>query len=326
MDFLWLFILYVSVLVLCVSLYCCSSGRSRSRMDGVFYRAEEALSYVLPAWLHSRLTGCFYTRSSAFVALHLVLDAAVFAEYTWEVVDYSLEMELHRIFVFLPYALIAGNLYFFYKCCKSDPGTVTKNNEASSTRMYPYDGVMFHQGRKCQTCLLMKPARSKHCGVCGVCVQRFDHHCVWVNNCIGAQNIRYFFLYLVSLSCTALSMAGVIAGFLLQAVLLSHMMHAAYKDSEGHEELIGVIFIIQHLFLTFPRIVFALGFLLILILLLGGYTCFVCYLCTTNQTTNEWYKARALGSSSAPARTYSRGIVGNVREVFQSYTSAKKKR
>lgn len=326
MDFLWLFILYVSVLVLCVSVYCCLSGRSRSRLDSVFYRAEEALSYVLPTWLHSCLTSCFYTRSSAFVVLHLVLDAAVFGEYTWEVLDYSLEMELHWMFVFLPYVLITVNLYFFYKCCNSDPGTVTKSNEAFSIEMYQYDNVMFHQGRKCQTCLLMKPARSKHCGVCNVCVQRFDHHCVWVNNCIGAQNIRYFFLYLISLSFTALSMAGVIAGFLLQVVLLSHMMHAAYKDMEGYEELVGIVFIIQHLFLTFPRIVFTLGFLLILTLILGGYTCFVCYLCITNQTTNEWYKARGLNSSSASARTYSKGIMGNLKEVFQPFTSHKKKR
>ncbi|CAI9539447.1 unnamed protein product [Staurois parvus] len=121
-------------------------------------------------------------------------------------------------------------------------------------------------------------------------------------------------------------MAGVIAAFLLQVVLLSHMMHAAYKDSDGHEQLVGIVFIIQHLFLTFPRIVFALGFLLMLTLLLGGYTCFVCHLCVTNQTTNEWYKARSLSSSSASARTYSRGIMGNLREVFQPYRSCNKKR
>ncbi|KAM9305455.1 palmitoyltransferase ZDHHC4 [Gastrophryne carolinensis] len=327
MDFLWLFLIYVSVLIVGVSAFCYMAGRSRSRLDSTLYRAEEALSYVLPEWLSSHMTRCFHTRNATFVVLHLLLDVLVFGEYLWEVQGYSLEMELPRALVFLPYAFMTVNLYFFYKCCTTDPGRITSSNERHCIRFYRYDNLMFRPGRICETCHLLKPARSKHCGVCGKCVQRFDHHCVWVNNCIGVQNMRYFLLYLMSLLLTAVTLAGVIAGFLLQVVLLSHMMSAAYVDSEGHEELVGIVFIIQHLFMTFPRIVLSLGFLLTILLLLGCYTCFMCYLCTTNQTTNEWYKARSLRSSSAPVpiTSYSRGIVFNLQEVFLPCTCYKKK-
>lgn len=278
---------------------------------------------MLPAWLQRLINSCFHTRSGAFVYLHLILNSLVFAEYTWDVLDYSLELEFNWMLAFLPFFLITLTLYFFHKCCTTDPGKVTKHNESHCIQVYEYDEIMFHRSNKCPTCKLMKPARSKHCGVCGSCIQRLDHHCVWVNNCIGALNIRYFLLYLLSLTLTAASLAAVITAFLLQVVLLSHMMTAAYVDGEGREEIASLAFVVQHLFLTFPRIVFTLGFLFLLILFLGGYTCFLWYLAITNRTTNEWYKARRMPGA---LKGYSRGILNNLNEIFQPHTWYKKER
>lgn len=67
-------------------------------------------------------------------------------------------------------------------------------------RRYPYDRVLFHPGHKCSTCKFLKPARSKHCSFCQACVSRHDHHCVWLMNCVGANNCVYFISLLVSLS------------------------------------------------------------------------------------------------------------------------------
>lgn len=50
----------------------------------------------------------------------------------------------------------------------------------------------------CITCLGRRPLRSKHCHVCGKCVPRHDHHCPWIDNCVGLRNHRVFMVMLAA--------------------------------------------------------------------------------------------------------------------------------
>lgn len=54
----------------------------------------------------------------------------------------------------------------------------------------------------CPDCLVIRTPRSRHCTTCNRCVERFDHHCPWINNCVGINNHMWFMMFLVSLICT----------------------------------------------------------------------------------------------------------------------------
>lgn len=51
-------------------------------------------------------------------------------------------------------------------------------------------------GRWCRKCIKVKPDRCHHCRVCQRCVLKMDHHCPWINNCVGYYNYKFFFLFI----------------------------------------------------------------------------------------------------------------------------------
>ncbi|KAH9988232.1 zf-DHHC-domain-containing protein [Xylariaceae sp. FL0662B] len=110
---------------------------------------------------------------------------------------------LGALSIALPYA-------FLYLAARADPGFVTPMTHARYMSHYPYDFALFRPGHACRTCGLLKPARSKHCSVCKRCVHKMDHHCVFINNCVGYGNQHWFLLLL--LSTAALTTYGAALG------------------------------------------------------------------------------------------------------------------
>ncbi|XP_068439029.1 palmitoyltransferase ZDHHC4 isoform X2 [Clinocottus analis] len=309
MDFLILFAIYVVVVLTCIVLVCKYSGQQQTPFSVLFNWVGKVVAPFTPKCLIK------------------------LSQWTLHRLFHQREMDTTVTSLSVPYVLLAVKSFFFYRCIKRDPGTVTKKKIAGQLSIYPYDRKLFHPGVSCETCQLIKPARSKHCRVCNRCVQRFDHHCIWVNNCIGAQNTRYFLLYLFSVCAMAGDIAVLTGDMLFHAVLRSGLLRASYVDEYGQQQPAGPLFIVQHLFLTFPRIVFMLGFVVFVFFLLAGYALFHSYLALVNQTSNEWYKSRGYVCqhchptstadrlcSPAPDHSkryyYSRGLLRNLQEIF----------
>jgi len=52
-----------------------------------------------------------------------------------------------------------------------------------------------HTKNICRKCIFPKPTRAHHCSICARCILNQDHHCPWINNCVGHLNHRYFFQF-----------------------------------------------------------------------------------------------------------------------------------
>ncbi|KAL8498094.1 hypothetical protein ACS0TY_021428 [Phlomoides rotata] len=175
-------------------------------------------------------------------------------------------------FIYLPWYYISGvhmytsflavgvGILLFILTSFSDPGVVTSVNVSQYLAAYPYDNVIFSE-KECSTCKIPKPARSKHCSICDRCVARFDHHCAWMNNCIGERNIKHFMMFILwhFLICIygIVELALVLAGRLNELQVI-HILTAYYGIGNSFRKLeVNIIYLsLRHRVLPFVASLF----------------------------------------------------------------------
>mmetsp|Transcript_20655 Transcript_20655/g.25326 ORF Transcript_20655/g.25326 Transcript_20655/m.25326 type:complete len:188 (-) Transcript_20655:951-1514(-) len=82
--------------------------------------------------------------------------------------------------------------FFFFTCAACMKPGYIENDQVDFMDMLN----LIDSTQLCPDCSTIRTSRSRHCSVCGHCVERFDHHCPWINNCVGVGNHNAFFLYL----------------------------------------------------------------------------------------------------------------------------------
>ena len=73
--------------------------------------------------------------------------------------------------------------------------TLTNTIDSMLQQKNKINGSLF-----CTICKGPVSKNAKHCFQCNKCTQEFDHHCDFLNTCIGGKNYRYFFILIVCLN------------------------------------------------------------------------------------------------------------------------------
>ncbi|XP_059646014.1 probable protein S-acyltransferase 4 isoform X1 [Cornus florida] len=143
----------------------------------------------------------------------------------------------------------------------------------------------------CDTCLLYRPPRASHCSICNNCVQRFDHHCPWVGQCIGIRNYRFFYMFISTSTILCIYV------FVFSWININEQRGTIWKAMS--EDILSD-FLIVYCFIA--------------IWFVGGLTVFHLYLICSNQTTYENFRYRY----DKKENPYNQGIIENLREIFLS--------
>ncbi|XP_057196191.1 palmitoyltransferase ZDHHC18a isoform X2 [Triplophysa rosa] len=238
-------------------------GKNRFYCDGRIMLSRQCGVLPMTICLIFITSGLFFTFDCPFLVEHLTIFIPVIAGV---------------LFVFVVVTLLQTSF--------TDPGILPRalpdeaadiekqiDNSGSSTYRPPprtkeiliNDQVV--KLKYCFTCKMFRPPRTSHCSLCDNCVERFDHHCPWVGNCVGKRNYRFFYTFIVSLSfLTSFIFGCVITHLTLRSQRVNGIIQAVQETPASIAELVICFFSIWSIL---------------------GLSGFHTYLVASNLTTNE---------------------------------------
>eukprot|EP00301_Raphidiophrys_heterophryoidea_P023314 c7234_g1_i1.p1 GENE.c7234_g1_i1~~c7234_g1_i1.p1 ORF type:complete len:283 (+),score=80.70 c7234_g1_i1:91-939(+) len=203
----------------------------------------------------------------------------------------------------LTYAIAMGSLFCFLmasflRVSMADPGEIPNwfaDNASPNSKLKAKTVEQKSDGtrRYCNKCQLYKPDRTHHCRVCGRCNLKMDHHCPWINNCVGSQNYKFFLLFITY------SLASAIFVFVVTLTTLPGLSDTISSES-------------RTIILSDCIITGALS------LALSAFVGFHFYLLVCNYTTIEFVEKRGCGGGQGHVNVYDLGAWENMKRTMGS--------
>jgi ankyrin repeat protein len=148
-------------------------------------------------------------------------------------------------------------LIFYIKLIFMDPGRpkkyITINNIKQIMKLKEVKINLF---KYCPKCLVRRAKNLRHCVICDECCEGFDHHCYWVNNCIGKNNYNYFIIFLflsffdvlyIMIICIISFFVGNLDGKINVSTIREDCINNIFKSFEGFQNFPKCMFLSESL-------------------------------------------------------------------------------
>jgi hypothetical protein len=167
---------------------------------------------------------------------------------------------------------------------------------------------VIEEGR-CHLCnIAVTGIRTKHCSACNKCVANFDHHCKWLNHCVGGRNYYPFLICVASAGFAALAIAAI---SMIEITFFYSFPQYLEFDLYNTTDTVPLPLLLQDT-IVFPSVTSIIALLAITtsILLLHLFA-FHIYIAVNGITTYEYIRNYRYYSENKPARIQSRNISRN---------------
>lgn len=239
----------------------------------------------------------FESRTPWMQALYLVIVAVSYHLYYNSVFRLLPVPGVAQLHIYSGTAVVLATVGAFLAAGFSDPGRVTQENLAVHLQV-PFDGIT-NRAKDCVTCCFSRPARAKHCSICRGCIARFDHHCGWINNCVGENNLRWFLLFLACNWCLGLYGAMLVWAVLRGELTRVHAWQYRFMDSTGNiKSLAESRALLAEWLAAHYSTQVLLGILLAVVAaIMGAFLVYHLWLLRRGVTTYETYKWQAVAAN-----------------------------
>ena len=214
----------------------------------------------------------------------------LFATYAWFMhgfIYYCPSTRLSWVHLYLMPVTWASSLLIFFISSGSSPGQITKKNVKEYLKGAEFDPFVHKEENECKICGIKRVPRSKHCRLCGFCVPMIDHHCVWINACVGEKNYKLFLMFL------GIHMVWTTYGFVLsvfafwEVIDSEHLLTATFMDKEGNKYTADYMIVAQYLLEAHSPMMFGALIYLVCSVLLILFNIYHHYLVYLNSTTAD---------------------------------------